>query len=197
MTSKIATALFLLFFLAIVVLVNMQARADGSGKRDCTIYIYIDDHGRSVKTTRLSAVPKSKRSAMVSTQDCELARRKGGYSYIREEARDGSETGEARKSDSRSIERSSVNSLFHALRIKMRRRWLWVCLSVTTLVAAWIGILVAAWRVGLIWFLLTLLGALYFPPIVLVFVIFHWRVAKVPFIAYWVAWITFVLLLLL
>ncbi|RME23010.1 MAG: hypothetical protein D6806_12020 [Deltaproteobacteria bacterium] len=70
-------------------------------------------------------------------------------------------------------------------------------LCALVVLASWIGLLIAAWRSGLVWFLVTLVGALWFPPVVIVYIVTHWREAKVPFLAYAAAYVAALMLIFL
>jgi hypothetical protein len=60
-----------------------------------------------------------------------------------------------------------------------------------------IGILVAAFRAGILWGLFTFASVFLLPPLVLVFVVLRWHSAKVPFLGYlagWAAWVGLIVL---
>lgn len=159
-----------------------QTPAPGGGR--CTVYMYLDDQGNSIRTRKYESIPPEKRNSVITYQDCSASfAKKPSFSY----------TQESREETTFVAETVAETGIIDWFRDRHRRLERWqvivMLLSLATLLGGLIGIAVAAFRVSVWWGL----GVLFLPIVPLVFIFLYWRDTRVPFFAWQVGWIALVL----
>jgi hypothetical protein len=158
------------------------AAQTGSGR--CRVYMYLDDTGNSVRTRKFDSIPESKRDSVVTYTDCspDFAKRtRQPFSLTHESATEGGLDDPE--------EWGPSPTWWEDVRTVPDRLESWQVTVVIFLflifIAAQIGLLIASFRVHILWGL----GVLLLPVVPIVFIVLHWDKAKVSFLAWLFSWI--------
>lgn len=163
----------------LVSLLAGQAPAPGGGR--CTVHMYLDDQGNSIRTRKYESVPPEKRNSVITYQDCSANfAEKPSFSYTQE-------GGEKATFVAETVAESGIIDWFRERHRRLGRWQVIVMLvSLAVLLGGLIGIAVAAFRINVWWGL----GVLFLPVVPVVFIALYWRDTRVPFCAWLLGWST-------
>jgi hypothetical protein len=157
----------------------------------CTVYVFLDARRQPVRTRHEAIVPPAQRHSLITYEDCAARLDEGQALSAAVEVGGTAMAGPAGGAAGRAGRQvtGAIQGWLLAFAAKIQGRLIWFGLLGLLSLASIIGLLVAAFRTSVLWGLLTLLGALFFPPLVIVFIALHWESAKVPFLAYVGCWL--------
>jgi len=147
-------------------------------KGRCTVYMYLDDQGNSVRTRKYDSIPEAKKNTVVIYQDCspKLEKRQS-FSYVQEKQ-------ESLSGYDLPILGDGDSSVFDFIRRRHRELDQWqvilVLLGLAAFLGGLIGMAVSAFRISPFWGL----GVLLLPILPPVFAAMYWRDNQAPFLAW-------------